>query len=238
MEHITVHPGNVPQLRRLLSNHPQVLVAADSADSALTIEQGKWIRRIYLDNPDVELSGLVELIDNNPLVCADSFSLPSPGATLALIGLGPLLRAGIIVEAPTGLFNFEVSEESLQRALADMHWPDGMLVDVGTMDAGTVLTGVFSVAVQTPEDESAFDSLYDNVYGSSFFVRKDETSDWSPELVRDKPFAKYRSHISWDQPHSLVTVRVLADRDGKCGAAQIVHAMNVMCGFEESLGIC
>jgi N-acetyl-gamma-glutamylphosphate reductase len=29
----------------------------------------------------------------------------------------------------------------------------------------------------------------------------------------------------------------MADRNGKCGAAQVVHAMNVMCGFEESLGI-
>jgi N-acetyl-gamma-glutamylphosphate reductase len=29
----------------------------------------------------------------------------------------------------------------------------------------------------------------------------------------------------------------MADRDGKAGAAQVVHALNVMCGFEESLGI-
>jgi hypothetical protein len=29
----------------------------------------------------------------------------------------------------------------------------------------------------------------------------------------------------------------MSDRDGKCGAAQFVHALNIMCGFEESLGI-
>jgi N-acetyl-gamma-glutamylphosphate reductase len=29
----------------------------------------------------------------------------------------------------------------------------------------------------------------------------------------------------------------MADINGKIGAAQYVHMMNVMCGFEESLGI-
>jgi N-acetyl-gamma-glutamylphosphate reductase len=29
----------------------------------------------------------------------------------------------------------------------------------------------------------------------------------------------------------------MADVDGKCGAGQVVYAMNVMCGFEECLGL-
>jgi N-acetyl-gamma-glutamylphosphate reductase len=36
---------------------------------------------------------------------------------------------------------------------------------------------------------------------------------------------------------SLLTVQVMIDRNGKGGAAQVVHAFNVMNGFEESLGI-
>jgi N-acetyl-gamma-glutamylphosphate reductase len=56
-------------------------------------------------------------------------------------------------------------------------------------------------------------------------------------LVAGKPFSAYRLRVVPDEPNSLLTVRLLSDPLGKCGAAQVVHAMNVMCGFEESLGI-
>ena len=55
--------------------------------------------------------------------------------------------------------------------------------------------------------------------------------------VLGRPEARYRLTLAPDSPHSLLTIRVLADFNGKVGASQVIHAMNVMCGFEESLGI-
>jgi N-acetyl-gamma-glutamylphosphate reductase len=47
----------------------------------------------------------------------------------------------------------------------------------------------------------------------------------------------YRLRVTPNDNASLLTIQVLADRDGKCGAAQVVHMMNVMAGFEETLGL-
>jgi hypothetical protein len=66
-------------------------------------------------------------------------------------------------------------------------------------------------------------------------VRRDDASIWDKGLVEGEPFALYRLSLMHDQPESLLKIQVIADKDGKCGAAQIVHAFNVMCGFEESL---
>mgnify|MGYP000986779237 CR=1 FL=1 len=55
-------------------------------------------------------------------------------------------------------------------------------------------------------------------------------------IVANKPFAVYRLGLTPGDDTSLLTVRVLADKHGKCGEAQLVHALNVMCGFEEMLG--
>ncbi|HWA82015.1 MAG TPA: hypothetical protein VG820_01175, partial [Fimbriimonadaceae bacterium] len=186
---------------------------------------------------DTPLRGLVELIDNNPLVCADEFSLPSPAATLALIALGPLAEAGLIVERPTMLVNVEAEEEEISAFLEPLGWADGLTVSSETVDLGGAVAATIICAVATPDRIEDLDDLFDERYGRSFFVRRDEASDWHVSLVLDRPYAVYRLRISPDMPYSLLTIQVMASREGKCGAAQVVHALNVMCGFEESLGI-
>jgi len=234
---IDAYVGKITGLTALIERHPHISLRGDTQDAALVLRQNGHSRNIYVDRPGVELSGLVEVIDNNPLVCASEFSLPSPEGTLALIALGPLIKAGILAEQPTALFSFPADRDAANRSLIGAGWQEGIVCDTAESDFGSVLSGVFMAVINTPQDESDIDALYDEVFGRAFYVRRDETSKWSPDLVREEPFAVYSLRIAPDNPTSLLTVRVLADRTGKCGAAQIVHAMNVMCGFEESLGI-
>jgi len=155
---------------------------------------------------------------------------------LALIAFGPLIRNGILVEAPAGMISFECSSESIDRALADMGWKNGATVTAVPSLPGDAVAGFFTAIVQTPSELSELDDLYSEIYGSSFFVRRNEDSSWDPSRVAGRPYALYGLSVAPEQPRSLLTIRVMADRNGKCGAAQVVHAMNVMCGWEESLG--
>lgn len=190
------------------------------------------------------LRGLVELMDNNPMVCADSMSVPDPGSTLALIALGPLIRAGLLVEAPTLVYSFEPDPELIESYLENEGWEGGATVANAGQNLGEVLAlrAICAVSTPSPVDDadpmafSEFDELFEEAYGRSFFVRRDETSAWDTALVSGQPHAVFRLSIGPDTPTSLLTVQVMADRNGKAGAAQIVHAMNVMAGFEESLG--
>lgn len=220
----------------LLSGHPRIAVVSEG-DAALTWEQGGWRRSIAVGHPATPLYGLIELVDNNPLVCADEFSVPSAAATLALIALGPLAAAGMIVERPTLLLNASADEIEVDAALAQCGWPDGVVVHTEAMDLGTVVAATAMAEVPTPDDPTDIADIYEERFGRSFFVRQDQTSEWDAPLVAGKPYALYRVSVGLDEPRSLVTIRVLADLNGKLGAAQIIHAMNVMSGFEESLGI-
>ena len=104
-------------------------------------------------------------------------------------------------------------------------------------DLDGVVAATVVVAIKTPERLEEVDEMYEERYGHSFYVRRDEESTWHVSLVKDKPHALYRLRIAPDQPASLLTIQVMADLNGKCGAAQVVHAMNIMAGFEESLGL-
>jgi len=229
--------GDVRGLRALLSKHPHVSLKSGTTEAAIEFWQDDWHRTIWIDNPSVSLSGLVELVDNNPLVCADAFSVPSAEATMALIAFGPLIRSGILVEAPAGMLSFESSSSSIDRALSSMGWRDGAAIAAVPQDLGTVVAGRFTAIVQTPSELDDLDDAYNGIYGSSFFVRRNDSSDWDPSFVEGKAFALYGLSIAPETPHSLLTIRVLADRNGKCGAAQVVHALNVMCGWEESVAL-
>lgn len=225
-----------PSVRRMLQDHPKVGAVAEGPE-LLAWYQGDWHRHLYAGRADVELHGLVELMDNNPLVCTDEASVPSPAATLAMIALGPLAAAGMIADTPTMIVNFPADEADVAAFLATEGWAGGAIVHVEPMDFGSVLAATVMVEVPTPEDLDDIDALFEERFGRSFFVRRDETSEWDPALVVGSPRAAYRLRIAPDSPNSLLTIRVLADRDGKAGAAQVVHAMNVMSGFEESLGL-
>jgi N-acetyl-gamma-glutamylphosphate reductase len=180
---------------------------------------------------------LIELMDNNPIVCADIVSVPTPGTTLALIALGPLAASGMMVDSPTLSANVPVNEPELSTLLSDAGWDGGFLAQEEDRDLGGAVALTAIAAIRTPSDFEEIDEIFAERYERSFFVRADESSDWHVNLVLGSPFAKYRLRISPDQPTSLLTIQTMADRNGKCGAAQVVHAMNVMCGFEESLGL-
>lgn len=243
MNRIRVTPGNIHLLRERLSSHPGVELLSGNSSHALEFDQGDWHRALDVGN-EQGLRGLVELMDNNPMVCADSMSIPDPSATLALIAIGPLARAGLIVEAPTLMFSFTPDPDIVDSYLETEGWMEGATSAKVGQDLGDVLALRALCAIRTEGDPghgtTAFDEiddLYNEAYARSFFIRRDEENAWDTALVAGKPFAVFRLSIAPDSPISLLTIQVMADRNGKCGAAQAVHAMNVMAGFEESLGI-
>ena len=203
----------------------------------MRFSRGNWHREVRIGDASLEVAGLVELIDNNPLVCADVSSVPDRAATLALTALGPLIKAGVIAERPTMLANFEAESEGVEAFLQKEGWPDGLTLSSQPMDFGAVLAATVIAAVRTPSRLEDIDDLYAEAYGRSFFVRREEASEWDVKLVAGKPHAAFRLRISPDEPQSLLTIQVMAEKDGKCGAAQVVHCMNVMAGFEETLGV-
>jgi hypothetical protein len=243
MSRIRVRPGNLPNLRALLQTHPGMDVDSGTSSHTLEFEQGSWHRTLDTGN-EQGLRGLVELMDNNPMVCADSMSIPDPSATLALIAVGPIARAGLIVEAPTLMYSFTPDPDLVDSYLGTEGWTKGATCAEVGQDLGDVLALRALCAIRTEGDPgdgtTAFDEiddLYAEAYARSFFVRRDEENAWDTALVAGKPYAVYRLSIAPDNPVSLLTIQVMADRNGKCGAAQVIHAMNVMAGFEESLGI-
>jgi N-acetyl-gamma-glutamylphosphate reductase len=102
--------------------------------------------------------------------------------------------------------------------------------------AGVVVATVIA-AIQTPPRLQDIDDLYEERFGRSFFVQRQDSGDWDVKLVLGTQNAVYRLRIAPDEPQSLLTIQVMADENGKCGAGALVHAMNVMAGFEESLGL-
>jgi N-acetyl-gamma-glutamylphosphate reductase len=172
-------------------------------------------------------------MDNNPLVCADRASVPDPAATLALIALGPLIRAGLLTESPTLITNAPFDEQLLLSFLG----LDEVAVLAQEQDLGSVYASTVMAAIATPDRMEDIDDLYEEAYSRSFYVRGDEESTWDTQLVAGLPHSVFRLRITPDEPTSLLTVHVMADKEGKCGAAQLVHCMNVMAGFEETVGI-
>ncbi|MCW5938845.1 MAG: hypothetical protein KF884_05135 [Fimbriimonadaceae bacterium] len=225
-----------PALRALLEAHPEFEPTGTPAEG-LTVrwEQGDWRRSVTAGSTATEVRGLAELMDNNPLVCADVASVPSQVGTLALIALGPLARAALLVEAPALRANQD--DPSLDSWLATEGWSGGTVFEADRADLGSVLAVTAWAVVPTPDAPEELAELYDEAFSRSFYVRRDQDSDWDTRLVAGRPWACYRLAVTPDDPHCLIRVQVMADRNGKAGAAQVVHALNVMCGFEESLGI-
>ena len=226
-----------PCLLSILRNHPHVGRVETAACSGIRFKQSSWARAVTVGDPSLEVAGLVELMDNNPLVCADQASVPDAASTLGLIALGPLVRAGLLSERPTVLVNRPAERSILDAFLAKEGWQHGATLSSEEMDFGSVVAATVISAINTPARLEDLDDLYEEAFGRSFFVRRDEDSEWDVRLVKGRPHALYRMRISPDHPQSLLTIQVMADQDGKCGAAQVVHCMNVMAGFEETLGL-
>ncbi|MBA4292350.1 hypothetical protein C0431_05215 [bacterium] len=237
-----VRPSMDSEFNRLIEGHSEFVLKGEPSESVI-FENGVWNRRLVAGQPGIEaingsLYGLVELVDNNPLVCTDFFSVPGPVATLGLIGLGPLVRAGLILDDPVAQISFESDTSDLVAGLQEMGWGGDVVVHVDVQEGlGSVLAAVCMAEIAVMNDYSELDELFQEAYGRSFFVREADALLWDAEQVRGKDHACYTLRVSPFEDRALVTVLVMADRDGKCGAAQLVHAMNVMCGFEESLGL-
>lgn len=236
MTPLTCRSGD-PAVRAILNRHPRVGSVAEQEDPGIWFADGAWSREVRRGDADLPLFGLLELMDNNPLVCADSISVPSAAGTLALLALGPAAAAGLLLERPAIVLNTAGSEQEVEAALRSAGWTEGADIHEEPLDLGDVLVATGMAVVETPADVTDLEDVYEERFGRSFFVRRTLESDWRPDIVQGTPFAAYRLSLAPDLPTSLLTIRVMADRNGKCGAAQLVHAMNVMCGFEETLGI-
>lgn len=237
MSKIRVRPAAVPGLAELLQQHPQVELEQGTSDDLLEFWQGDWHRRLVSQPVDDAPFGLIELMDNNPLVCADVVRVPSPGATLSLVALGPILRAGIVAEPPAVIASFPISDTEVSEALASVGWTRGAMVTSGDVEMGTVRGLNVIAAIHAPEDLSELDAIYSEAYGRSFFVARDEESEWMPRIAEGRPEALYRLRITPGSDVSLLTIQTFSSMTGKIGVGQLVHTMNVMAGFEETLGV-
>lgn len=232
---LRVRPTTNSVLAALLSAHPQVEFTDADPTSHATLEfsQDGWDRSVVVGEVPGGVFGLVEMMDNNPMVCADRVGVPPPDATLMLLALGPLFRAQLLTEPPVCIANLE-GDESVREAFlreftsAPEHLFHGEPVP-GAPDDLVVATGM---ARMVDIRWSDLQELYSESFGRSFFVRQCRPDEeWAPELVLGSPYAYFR--MSWIE--ELIKVQVMADRRGKGGEAQMVHAMNVMAGLEESL---
>ncbi len=236
MKSITAASGD-PSVARLLQRHPFVELVDGGPLTGLEFSQGIWQRAVFVGRSEEEQRGILEIMDNNPLVCADSMSVPSAGATLAMIALGPLASGGLIADSPTIAVTVPTDDAEIDALMEPLGWYGGSYVHFEPQPLDSVVAATVMVAIKTPEELDDIDALYEERYGRTFFVRRDEDSEWDSTLVAGQPYALYRLLVAPDEGTSLLTIRVIADRDGKAGAAQVVHAMNVMAGFEESLGL-
>jgi len=229
--------GDVPGLERWVAAHPKLSNVGSVQESGLRFGS----RAITIGEPAEDAPyGLPELMDNNPIVCAARVVVPTPAATLAWIALGPACKAGFVLAdetSPPILLRFSgLEREELGRALqavgstsgTQIEWRGGQLTHVATLEALVPLDDL------AQPDEIA--DAYDEAFGRSFFVRRVSPCEWLPHRVQGTPRAEYWLEIA---PSSAPMLRfgVSADLRGKLGGAQLVHALNIMCGWEESTGL-
>lgn len=228
------------KLREILEKHPFVDIEGfrDAARNKAAFRQSEGERQVFQRRPGADiLYGLPELMDNNPLVCAAEAACPGPAATLALIAAGPLARAGLLRERPAFAFSFDENFSEAEHALETCGWHEGAICAGSPADLGTCLSVGCLAEIVFP-GEAELESLFEEAYGRSFFVRRHKDATWSPDLVAGEPFALYRWQTSPAEGGAAVLrVDVIADIEGKCGAAQLVHMLNIMACFEEDTGI-
>ena len=229
---MNVQIGPVPGLAKFLERHPMVTVSGDLSEPGLHFGN----RRIIVGNPELEVRGLIELMDNNPLVCAQTASVPDPGSTLALIALEPLIRANLLVEDPTLSFSFPVDEALVQRFLNAAGWHGSAAMGIADLGVSPALGLLCLAVIESPPNPADIGGLYDEAYGRSFFVQRKDTT-LTASMVLGGPKAAFSFRVQRDEPHSLISVSVISDPEGKCAGGQLVHMFNVMAGFEETLGL-
>ncbi len=232
---LSVRPSDDPALATLLGQHPMVVIeGVPTPVGTLSFCQDGWQRSVVVGGFH-DVGGLPELADNNPWVCADTVTVPDALSTLVILALGPLMRAGLIAEMPVLQVSQVLSDAELHGWLCGLGWNGGEVVLTDPQDLGTVVALNAMVEIETPEAWGMIDDLYQEAYGRSFYVGLAEF--WDVNTVLATPSASYQLRMTPDEPRSLLTVQVMADLNGKLGAAQLVHTMNIMAGFEEHLGL-
>lgn len=220
-------------LWHLLQNHPVGAELFPGND--FTFDRGDWQRTILTGETNGSLTGLIELADNNPFVCADKVSTPSPLSTLALVALGPLIRACLPAEEIILQASKSFAVPDLGSLLDDLRINQSVSLALDDQDLGSVIAINALVPIEEMDDWSLIDDLFEESYGRSFYVRK--ATEWSLAEVSGRPWALYDLRHTPGDDLGLLTVRVMADIRGKAGEAQMLHTFNVMAGFEEHLGI-
>src|SRR5687768_16740761 len=126
---VSVRAFGHPTLNRLLGSHPFVNVESfvEEEINRMEFDSGRS-RRVYQGNAGIEQYGLTELMDNNPLVCADEASVTGAAATLVMVALGPLAKAELIAEMPATALNFGPATDEIDAALETEGWPGGCTV--------------------------------------------------------------------------------------------------------------
>jgi N-acetyl-gamma-glutamylphosphate reductase len=203
----------------------------------LVLESTGHVRRLLSGQPNIEQYGLLELMDNNPVVCAEEVSLPSLAASLFLIALGPLLLSGLVTESPSFITNLACDQSEIQAAAGTVGWHQDVDVMTEPLEVSGTALGTGLAVVRSISDPEEFAAFYLERFGKSGVIRVGGGLEWSPDQVRGKPLAIYRVSVSPDMPHSLLSVQVMADATGAFQRAQLITAMNVMYGFEDELGL-
>lgn len=233
---ILQHPES---LKAALQRHSGVLASEASEGDHLQFQTNR-IRSVVLSDGTVELpeiGGLVELMDNNPLVCTDDAWIPDIAGTLLLAAFGPIALSGLVLEAPSVLTNAPIVAAAIESSLESIAWTEGVTLAAVPDDMGDVYALTCLAKVAQPEDWEELDDIYEERYQKALYIRRDESSEWTPDLVRGKNEIVYRLRLTLGEGEGLLSIMVLADKNGKCGPKGAIHMMNVMCGFEESLGI-
>ena len=153
-----------PSVARLLDAHPYVELRAGGPEKGVAFVQEGWDRRVWVGHMEEPQRGILEIMDNNPLVCADAMSVPSAGATLALVALGPLASGGLIADSPTIVTNVPLAEAEVAALMEPLGWFDGSYVHVEAQALDGVIAATVMVAIRTPDDLDDIDALFEERY--------------------------------------------------------------------------
>src|SRR5688572_29096795 len=159
-------------LRSCLERHPFVAIQSFEEQSANRMEfSTNRPRRVFQGNPTVELYGLTELMDNNPLVCADEASVTGAAASLVMVALGPLAKAELIASMPAVALNFGPATDEIDTALSGEGWDGGSVIATEDGDPD-VLIAECICEIRVPDSIEEIGALYGECFGRSFFVRE------------------------------------------------------------------
>jgi len=224
-------------LRDLLEKHPRVKLEGWRPSEQLMIRFIEGGAERTLEQARISQDGtygLIELMDNNPLVCAERASVPGALATLGLICLGPLARAEMLTAEPTVEPSFNEDAEELVAALRLEGFHGGVHLAPSTGERAGLLS-VRCIAPLRAHSGAEVEELFAELYGRSFFLRP--AKERGEDQILGSPYATYSLDAARLKGERVLEVRAIADADGKCGAAQMIHVFNVMAGFEEDLGL-